>query len=376
MTWRLMAFGLLGAAGLLAQEIPLTSVRVNFPPDSPVTLLSTSMGQSRATPRGSAVVLDLDMLLTLRNAGHNRIRAVTLRVISQEVALGGKASVAVPSLNVGPGEAFPLHVSLQLMRPGQMMGGPLVQVDLDGVLFQDLSFFGPDRLNSRRTMTAWEMEAQRDREYFRRILSQSGQEGLQRAMLASLARQAELPALDVRVSRGRATVSSAALPADRTEQFAFLDFPNAPIEPVNGWAQISGNEVSAPRISVRNQSSRPVKYVEIGWLVRDQSGRTYMAASLPSAESDLYLPPGKTTRVLQDTALKFTHRGEPVNIRGMTGFVNQVQFADGAVWVPNRQNLQDARLLGVMAPSPEEQRLSNLYRTQGINALIADLRKF
>lgn len=371
-----MAFGLLGAAGLLAQEIPLTSVRVNFPPDSPVTLLSTSMGQSRATPRGSAVVLDLDMLLTLRNAGHNRIRAVTLRVISQEVALGGKASVAVPSLNVGPGEAFPLHVSLQLMRPGQMMGGPLVQVDLDGVLFQDLSFFGPDRLNSRRTMTAWEMEAQRDREYFRRILSQSGQEGLQRAMLASLARQAELPALDVRVSRGRATVSSAALPADRTEQFAFLDFPNAPIEPVNGWAQISGNEVSAPRISVRNQSSRPVKYVEIGWLVRDQSGRTYMAASLPSAESDLYLPPGKTTRVLQDTALKFTHRGEPVNIRGMTGFVNQVQFADGAVWVPNRQNLQDARLLGVMAPSPEEQRLSNLYRTQGINALIADLRKF
>jgi len=48
---------------------------------------------------------------------------------------------------------------MQLVRPTQTAAGPLVEVNLDGVLFQDLSFYGDDRLNSRRTMTAWEMEA-------------------------------------------------------------------------------------------------------------------------------------------------------------------------------------------------------------------------
>ena len=74
---------------------------------------------------------------------------------------------------MGPGETFPVRIDMQLMRPSQVTGGPLVQVDLDGVLFQDLSFFGPDRLNSRRTLTACEMEAQRDREHFKRILAQA-----------------------------------------------------------------------------------------------------------------------------------------------------------------------------------------------------------
>ena len=60
---------------------------------------------------------------------------------------------------------------MQLVRPTQVAGGPLVQVDLDGVLFHDLSFFGPDRLNSRRYLMACELEAQRDRDHFKRILA-------------------------------------------------------------------------------------------------------------------------------------------------------------------------------------------------------------
>jgi hypothetical protein len=28
-------------------------------------------------------------------------------------------------------------------------------------------FYGPDRLNSRRSMTGWELEARRDRRHFR-----------------------------------------------------------------------------------------------------------------------------------------------------------------------------------------------------------------
>jgi hypothetical protein len=69
--------------------------------------------------------------------------------------------------------------------------------------FQDYSFYGPNRLDSRRTMTAWEMQAQRDRKYFKSILAAHGIEGLKQAMLESLNRQAERPRLDVQVSRGR-----------------------------------------------------------------------------------------------------------------------------------------------------------------------------
>ena len=102
-----------------------------------------------------------------------------------------------------------------------------------------------------------------------------------------------------------------------------------------------------------------------------------MAASLPASEPDLYLPPGNSGRVLQDTTLRFTRNaGEPVSIEGMTGFVSQVEFADGKVWVPNRQNLINAHLLQVLAPSPEEQRLTEMYRKKGIQALVEELKKF
>ena len=375
---RLAILALWSAAGLAAQDVPLDSqsaVKFNVPPDSPVTLLSASMGESRATPRGAALVLDLHMSLTLRNATANRIHGVALRVVSQEVTVGGKASVSVPSLNVGPGEAFPIRIDLQLMRPTQAAGGPLVQVDLDGVLFQDFSFYGPDRLNSRRTMTAWEMEAQRDREHFKRVLAQLGQPGLQQAMLDSLTRQAERPQLDVRVVRRRA-VSSVAVSAEHTAQFAFLKFPDAPVEPLDGWAELSGNEAHSPRIQVHNLSNKSVKYVELAWLVSDQKGQQYVAASLPASDPELYLPPGKTARVLQDSELRFSRNGQPVNIRQMTGFVSQVEFADGNVWVPNRQSLENAALLRVLAPSNEEQRLSDLYRKKGIQALVDELKKF
>src|SRR5690349_3639632 len=114
---RITVTGLLGAVCLLAQDMRLDSpsaVKINLRADSPVALLSASMGESRATARGAALVLDLHMGLTLRNTTPNRIRGVALRVVSQEVTVGGKASVSVPSLNVGPGEAFPIRIDLQL----------------------------------------------------------------------------------------------------------------------------------------------------------------------------------------------------------------------------------------------------------------------
>jgi hypothetical protein len=375
---RMAICGFLGAAALLAQDVPLdprSSINIAFAKDSPVAVLNVATGESRATARGAALVLDLHMALTLRNLGAGRIHGVTLRVVAQEVTLGGKGSVAYPSLNVGPGEAFPVRIDMQLVRPTQAAAGPLVEVNLDGVLFQDLSFYGPDRLNSRRTMTAWEMEAQRDREHFKRVLAENGPDGLRHEMIESLSRQAERPQLDVRVARGGPAVSSTAA-AERTEQFAFLKFPDSPVEPVEGSAQLAGNEVRAPHIQVRNKSDKAIQYVELGWLVRDQKGQQYMAASLPAADPALHLLPGRTAGVLQETALRFSRSGQPVSIQGMTGFVSEVQFADGKVWVPNRQNLENALLLKVLPPSNEEQRLSDLYRTKGIGALMEELKKF
>jgi len=369
---------LLCATRLLAQDtaLPSGSININLAKDSPVTLVGMISNESRATARGAALVLDLHMALTFRNAGASRIHGVMLRVVSQEVTLGGKGSVTIPSMNIAPGEAFPVRIDMQLVRPTQMAGGPLVEVDLDGVLYQDLSFYGPDRMHSRRYLTACEVEAQRDREYLKRVLAQGGKEGLRQEIFQIGGRQQAAP-LSVKVVPHGPAVTSAALPPEHPEKFAFVEFPDSPVEAVQGWAQVAGNEARAPNIEVRNRSAKPVKYVELGWVLTDQAGRQSVAASLPSAERDLYLAPDKTFTVRQDTTLRlFSNSGQPVNVQKMTGFVNQVEFADGKVWVPNRKSLQDPALLKAVAPSAEEQRLADLYNRGGIAALVEELKKF
>jgi hypothetical protein len=102
-----------------------------------------------------------------------------------------------------------------------------------------------------------------------------------------------------------------------------------------------------------------------------------MAGSVPNAEPELFLPPGKKGRVLQDSALRFSKDGrEPVPIAGMTGFVSQVEFSDGKVWIPDREALANAQLLDVVAASAEEQRLTDLYRKKGPKALVEELNRF
>ena len=60
----------------------------------------------------------------------------------------------------------------------------------------------------------------------------------------------------------------------------------------------------------------------------------------------------------------------------MTGFVSHVEFADGKVWVPSRESMKSSPLLRVLAPSPEEQRLADLYAKKGLAALVADLNRY
>jgi len=60
----------------------------------------------------------------------------------------------------------------------------------------------------------------------------------------------------------------------------------------------------------------------------------------------------------------------------MTGFVSSVEFADGSVWIPSRADLNGSELQRVIAPSDEEQRLVQIYRKKGIEALVAELNRF
>src|SRR5579863_6704200 len=367
------------ALALSAQETaldPSSSVKIDLPTDSPLDLISKSMGDSRVTARGGAIVLDLHMGLTLRNSGFKHIRGVTLLVTAQEFAPGGKGSVARPSIDIGPGETFTLPVDIRLVRPVQQTTGPLVRVQLDGVLFDDLSFYGPNKLNSQRALTFWEAEAQRDRAYFKQALQARGQAGLQQQILASIAKQADRPQLDVSLSRNGRAVGSAVPATDHVAQFAFLNLPGAPVEPLEGWAAISGNEARSPQIEVVNKSGKPVRYVEIGWLVKDKQGREYVAGSVPGSESTMVLPSGQHTRLQQDTALRFSRSGRPVEIDGMTAYVSQVEFADGRVWVPSRRDLDSSPLLRVTAPSPEEQRLADIYAKKGLGALVLELGRY
>ena len=371
----------MGAMGLLAQDVPLPggAIGINLTNDSPVSVVKMDQDQSSATARGAAIVLNLKMSLTLRNDTPNRIHGIMLRVVSQEATLGGKGSVTYPSLNVGPGEVFPVRIDMQLVRPTQATAGPMAQVDLDGVLYQDLSFYGPDRLHSKRYLTACELEARRDREYFKRVFAQGGKEGLRQQILESAARQHQLDAapLSVRVVRSGSAVTSAALPPDHPERFALLQVPDAPVDLVEGWVQIVGNEARTPRIDIYNKSGRPVKYVELGLILSDASGHQSIAATLPSPDRDILLPAGKKASVLQETTLRlFSSNGQAANVQKMTGFISQVEFTDGKVWVPNRQNLEDPLLRQVVAPSAEEQRLSGVYLKRGIDGLIEELKKF
>jgi hypothetical protein len=150
--------------------------------------------------------------------------------------------------------------------------------------------------------------------------------------------------------------------------------PDSPIDPVAGTARVVGAEVRAPQFEIVNHSRQPVRYVEIGWIVKDRSGNEFVAGSLPS---DVNLAPGQKASVSQKSALRFASpAGSRVEIETLTGFVNHVEFADGKMWIPSRNALQDPHLRRAMAPSPEEQRLTDLYRRKGLNAVLEQLKRY
>lgn len=343
---------------------PRSTMHITLPEDSPVTVLGADWGESTGAARGGAMLLDLHTSLSLRNSSAKTIRGITLLVQAQEVTPGGKASVSVPSIHVSPGENFPVRLDLRLLRPLQTGSGPLVEISLDGVLFDDLTFYGPNKLNSRRSMTVWELEARRDRQYFKQVLESKGRDGLRSEMLMSLDRQADRRENDARVTqKGRSTTTR----AERQMELAFLQTPTAPVVADSGVVRIAENEARSPRMFIRNRSDRAVRALEMGWLLKDGRGREFVAGATPL---DVNLQPRTKTTLVQDATFTFTQSGgAPISVQEMTAFLTSVEFADGSVWVP-------ARSARWPTPSPEEQRLSEIYRKRGIEALVQELNRF
>lgn len=339
--------------------------RIDLPNDAPVALVSDEWAGTAATVRGGLFSIDVKLAVSLRNASAKRIRSVTLSVIAMDAAPGGKGSISVPSLDAAPGETFSVRGDLHLVRPVSEGANPLVEVSLDGILFDDLTFYGADRLQSRRSMMVWELEARRDRQYFKSVLAQNGKDGLEREFRESMVRESERPQFNVKVLRGRSTNTESA----RDVQFAFLHTVGSPLELMDGVARVAGNEAEAPKLIIHNRSGRPVNFFEVGWVVRDRQGREFLAASLPIERR---LPPRSSSQILESASLRF----EGTSVDSMTGFLSSVEYTDGTFWIPSRADLASPPLRGTVTPSPEEQRLLQIYRKRGAVAVMEELKRF
>lgn len=360
MTIRLGLIAALLAVALAAQSpAPSGAFRVDLPDGAPLTLVSADWGQSQVAPRGGALQVDLRSTLLLKNSSPRRIRGVAVLVLAQEVAAGGKASVTVPALDVAPGEAFPLRVDVRLMRPAAGAGA-LVEVKLDGVLFEDLTFYGPNRLNSRRTMLAWELEARRDRKTLLATLERSGATAVREEMVATLGRLAAMPRLDIQVARsGRSTVQTGS-----AVRFAALSMPESPVQLTGAEVYALGAELRFPRLEMTNRSARAIRFVDVGWQARDREGRQFVAGSLPATVQ--LAGKGKAT-IERDQAYRVSAGGQrPVEFAEVSGFIGLVEFDDGEIWVPSKP---------VSMVTGEQQRLAEMYRRKGIDAVLAELKR-
>ncbi len=356
------------------------TLRVELAANAPIRHLDTDWGRSRIVQRGSAASAELHLTFQFENVSTQAIHGVTLLLRASGSAPGGRASVTLPGLRVAPGERFPAKVDLRLVQPVTAGSQPSFTLRLDGVLFADLSFAGENTLNSRRLLTSLEMEIQQDRSHLRDLLRARGPDALGEEMRHVLARQADLPRVDLRwARRGRAT----AIPASDPVQFAFVPVPSSPLEPLNATVRIAGHEAVAPRLQVRNRSQKEIVYAEFGWIIRDLEGREFYAGTVPATGDQIRLAPGAQAIVEQEGVLQFQEqsrlpgstRQTPIKLGEMLGYVSQVQFADGSIWMPNRYQAGIPDRLRSLRVSPEQQRLASVYLRHGLDALVAELRR-
>jgi hypothetical protein len=154
-------------------------------------------------------------------------------------------------------------------------------------------------------------------------------------------------------------------------------FSGAPVQPIGGGAQVVGNEVRAPYVELRRMSSRGVRSLELGWIVRDDHDRDFVSGSIPvtlSAEAV------QSVKITDSAAMRFSNGiGQPMIIGALRAFVSDVEFNDGKVWIPTRADIDEATtdpvLRHELANSPEQQRLAKIYRLKGTTGLAEELKR-
>ncbi len=379
-----------GASDAVAQQAklswgpmpdPESAVEVSMDARVPLAIASMDASETEFHLRGGLMVVDLRCRLSVENTAPRHLRAVTFGVVAGPVTVGGKASVSLPSLNVAPGDTFPVNLNLRLIRPMPVPAREFVKVSVDGVLLSDFTFFGPNQLDSRRKMTFWEKEADRDRRYFKSALELGGPQQLQAEVRASLERQQNRPRLAARLAASATRASETEqVKEGRSLKLALLDLPEAPLELLSGTATVAGASATTPVITVKNRSQRPIRYFELGWFVDDGAGVRYVAGWVPAPSPVRPLNPGRSASTSLARRIVFASKSEKTakdqfTINGMGGYVSQVQFEDGTFWIPSRDDIQHPSLRATPV-SAEEQRLSDLYRHKGLEALIKELSKF
>lgn len=368
----LLIFGVsLACSSAQAQE-GARWLSIEFPRDSPVLPVSSDLGPI-VRQRGMSMALGIHTSLMLRNTGSRTICGLTLRVEAQDLTPSGKGSVTVPSLMVRPGEVFPVRIDVELTRPfDAKTEGPIIQISLDCVLFSDLTAYGPDKLNSRRALIVYELEARRDRQYLAGLLQSQQWTQLRQELNFGLV-DLNPPQLGFELLRGPQ-------PMGRNEQaipVGVVPFRGSPVQPTGGDAKLSGNEIRAPQLDVRNTSQKAVRNVEMGWILRDERGRDFVAGSVATPVS---LGPVQSGRLTEQGTLRFSQRGgQPMTIDAVMAFVNDVEYADGNFWIPSRRDILEATsdpiLRRALSTSPEQQRLADLYRRKGMSGLEAELSR-
>lgn len=343
---------------------------VEFPRDSPILVVSFNMGPSTAHVRGMSMALDLHASAVLRNVGNKAISGVTLRVEAQD----SKGSVTMPSLYVPPGEVFPVSINMELLRPFTVAksDAAIVQVALDCALFSDLTAYGPDKLHSRRSLMVFELEARRDRRYLAKLL-EGGRTAQVREELDFGMQDVNPQQLGLELLQGPRAQSQGEQPLTVSP----VSFASSPVQAMRGAARVSGNEVRIPQVEVRNISQKAVRSIEMGWIVRDERGRDFVAGSLPAS---MAIGPVQTANLNQLGTLRFLRpTGQPMTIGALMSFVNDVEFVDGKLWIPSRDDIyratNDPVLRRELATSPEQERLIELYRRKGMSGLIEELKR-
>ncbi|MEZ5396406.1 MAG: hypothetical protein R2724_26890 [Bryobacterales bacterium] len=373
MTLALLALGATAQAQVAPWQDPAQAISFETAPETGLTVASKDLSETRIYPRGTLAVIDLRCRLTLENRGAKPVRGVTLAVESQQSAAGGRASVAAPSLHAARGETFSVNLNLRLVRPLPGVAGPLVAVSVDGVLHDDMTFAGPNRLESQRKLTLLEAEA--------RPRSRAPALGSQPGSRQSATSRSRHPRAPVRATQAASASGRRRTHGGTCSEHGRHDGPARDARrgrrPARTRLRRGGGE---RRVSLGADDRPAQSFVEAGALLRvglggcGPRGHRYSAGVLPSTGGPL--SPGASGQLPAGRTFEFQQDGKPLSIGGMSGYVRQVEFADGSVWTPSLAALESSGVRGLEPVSAEEQRLAELYRQKGLAALIAELEKF